>query len=248
MAKPDAWMPLYVADYLADTTRLTTEQHGAYLLLLIDYWRNGKPPNDDRVLAQITGLTLTRWLNHRPVLERFFTVDSVWSQKRADEEMKKATELQANLSGRGKKGAEARWGRPDATANATGTTQAEPAPVLADAPSPSPTPEATSKALSGKPDVEPESRRNGHDYNPVARSILAFLNEKTGRKYKPVPANIELIVARLRDGATEQECRQVVAKKCREWLGNPDMSTYLRPETLFGRRKFAQYQGELDNG
>jgi uncharacterized phage protein (TIGR02220 family) len=232
MAKPDAWMPLYVADYLADTTRLTTEQHGAYLLLLIDYWRNGKPPNDDRVLAQITGLTLTRWLNHRPVLERFFTIDNgVWSQKRADEEMKKAVEQQANLSGRGKKGAEARWG--NATANATSITQAEPSTVLADAPSPSPSPNTTSKTLSANADLKRQ-----------AIEILNFLNAKAGRSYEPVAANLELIMARLREFPAD-DLRAVVAKKCREWSSNEEMRDYLRPETLFGRRKFAQYQGQL---
>ena len=61
--KVDIWMPLYVADYLSATSRLTTEQHGAYLLLLMDYWKNGAPPNNDAVLAQITKLSPNAWSN-----------------------------------------------------------------------------------------------------------------------------------------------------------------------------------------
>ena len=78
-----------------------------------------------------------------------------------------------------------------------------------------------------------------------AMQLLAFLNEKTGRNYHPVPANVDMIVARLRDGAKVEDLRAVVAKKCREWRSDPKMNEYLRPATLFNRLKFAQYQGEL---
>lgn len=70
MSKPDIWMPLYIADYLADTTRLTTEQHGAYLLLIMDYWRNGPLPDDDGALSQITRMQPAAWKKNRVMLVR----------------------------------------------------------------------------------------------------------------------------------------------------------------------------------
>lgn len=82
------------------------------------------------------------------------------------------------------------------------------------------------------------------EFKKQALEVLIFLNEKAGRDYKPVPANIDLITARLKEGATVDECRAVVERKCEEWASDDKMSTFLRPATLFNRTKFAQYQGE----
>lgn len=55
-------MPMYWDAYLADTTHLSTEEHGAYLLLLAAMWRrDGSVPDDDRDNARILGITLAKW-------------------------------------------------------------------------------------------------------------------------------------------------------------------------------------------
>ncbi len=107
--KPDVWFPLVVGDYLKDTSRLTTEQHGAYLLLLMDYWVEGPPPDDDIALAAITRLDAKRWKINKPAIQKYFrVVDGEWRQKRADEEKERWTERKrkfterAAAGGRGK--------------------------------------------------------------------------------------------------------------------------------------------------
>lgn len=144
------WMPLYPADYLADTTRLTTEQHGAYLLLIMDYWRNGVLPDDDAALCNITRLSPAAWRKNRPAVERMFQVgDGVWRHKRIDKEIIAAEEASIKHVERAKRGAEKRWGK-DATSNATSIQQAVLVGCLGDAllPSPSEKKEKKEKEIS----------------------------------------------------------------------------------------------------
>ena len=135
-AKVDIWMPLYIADYLSATSRLTTEQHGAYLLLLMDYWKNGAPPDNDAVLAQITKLSPIAWSNARTMLQAFFTQSSgLWFHQRVEQEMLKANHNKAANQRRGEAGARARWGK-----NAPTMLDACSKVCLADGSSPSPSP------------------------------------------------------------------------------------------------------------
>jgi uncharacterized protein YdaU (DUF1376 family) len=101
MSKTDTWMPLYIGDYLADTMRLTIDQHGAYLLLLMEYWRQGPLPDDDAQLACIVKVDRKRWDRElKQAIRRFFTVegDGLLHQKRLDTERQKAAELSAKRS------------------------------------------------------------------------------------------------------------------------------------------------------
>ncbi|EFX5360627.1 DUF1376 domain-containing protein, partial [Shigella flexneri] len=65
------YMQLYIADYLADTMHLSAEEHGAYLLLMFNYWQTGKPIPKNR-LAKIARLTNERWVDVEPSLREFF--------------------------------------------------------------------------------------------------------------------------------------------------------------------------------
>ena len=89
MDKATVWMPFYWAEYLADTGHLTTEEHGAYLLLIGAYWQAGGPlTDDDKRLARLTRLSLRRWKAVRETLANFFTIaDQKWHLTRVDDEL-----------------------------------------------------------------------------------------------------------------------------------------------------------------
>nr|WP_053000378.1 DUF1376 domain-containing protein [Sphingomonas sp. Y57] len=137
----EAWMPLYVGDYLGDTQRLTTEQHGAYILLILDYWRNGPAPDDDAVLQSITKLDRTAWKRNRPALERLFRiVDGHWTHKRIEREIENAKTNQDRRSSKAQKAAQARWGNSSDGAKGNAPSMPEALPDECPPPSPSPTP------------------------------------------------------------------------------------------------------------
>jgi uncharacterized protein YdaU (DUF1376 family) len=106
------WMPLYIADYLADTAHLGALQSGAYLHLIMHYWQNGGLPEGDAALARIARLSPAEFRRERATLAAFF--HEGWKHKRIDAELAHA----ADVSSKRRASAEHRHGKRDANASA----------------------------------------------------------------------------------------------------------------------------------
>ncbi len=100
------WMPLYVGDYLGDTGHLTTTQHGAYLLLMMQYWRKGGLPDDDKQLSKITKLPLKIWTEYRGTIQDFFYEQEgdPWRHRRIDFEINQTETIKQKRVLAGQKG------------------------------------------------------------------------------------------------------------------------------------------------
>ena len=141
-----AWMPFYIADYLADTGHLSTLEHGAYLLLIMHYWQNGGLPSQDLKLARICRLLPKEWQKIKQTMVDLFDAD--WKHHRIDKELATAEETINKRSAAGKAGASARYGKRNATAMANAQQT--------NAPSPSPSPSGTNVTGAEAPLVDPE--------------------------------------------------------------------------------------------
>lgn len=100
--------------------------------------------------------------------------------------------------------------------------------------------EQPTEAPAAEQPPEPK-KRTGPDVSKVTRDAVAYLNERTGRRYRPsIRKTQRLVAARLREGFTPEDFTKVIDNKVADWGRDPRMRVYLRPETLFGT-KFEGY-------
>ncbi|MDQ0150063.1 conserved phage C-terminal domain-containing protein [Eubacterium multiforme] len=87
---------------------------------------------------------------------------------------------------------------------------------------------------------------NNIDSSKYIEEIIEYLNLKANTRYKANSKKTKgLINARLKEKYTVEDFKIVIDKKVNEWINNPKMSKYLRPETLFGN-KFEGYLNQID--
>lgn len=150
-----AALPWFAFDriaYITNTTHLTTEEHGAYLLLMLTYYGTEKPlPGYDRALASIAKLPLERWLTIKVGLEPFFIptetpAGTVWKHERIEAELLEASLKHASNVARAKAGADAML------AKRAGRSASSQLPAK---PKPPPKPRAGPKPATSQPQAEP---------------------------------------------------------------------------------------------
>ena len=90
---------------------------------------------------------------------------------------------------------------------------------------------------SNKKDIVEQSSTTPLPYE----EIVQYLNQKTNKNFKHTSKVTQRhIRARLAEGFTVNDFKQVIDNKCSDWLRDQKMKEYLRPETLFGT-KFESY-------
>lgn len=82
------------------------------------------------------------------------------------------------------------------------------------------------------------------DHAPY-KEIVDYLNQKANTKYRSSGSKTKtLIKARVNDGFDLDDFKKVIDTKASQWLNDPKMKKFLRPETLFGT-KFEGYLNEV---
>lgn len=158
-----AWMPMYWADYVADTRHLSRDEHGGYMLLIAHYWHTGSLPDDDDRLARITLCqSQCEWQRLKSVLQPFF--DDGWKHKRIDAELSKAAEAYKKRQLASEKGHAARYGK---TANGSANAMPMAVPMACQS-------QSQSQILSSNEDNKPR------EASPLA-ILSECMSEQTAR-------------------------------------------------------------------
>lgn len=160
-------LPLWTDAYLADTGHLTAEEHGSYLLLLMEAWRSAdcSLPDDDTLLARHAKLTPAKWKASKPIIMAFWRLDKRrrrWTQKRLKKERQKAADKKRSA----RDSAASRWKQTKTAHAGDMRTQC----------SPEPKPSSKAKAFSGRASAQKtpgfvEVRKTTHAINDLIEEI-----------------------------------------------------------------------------
>lgn len=172
---PDIWMPIYIGDYLADTMHLSLEEHGAYMMTIMHYWKQGGaiPKAHIKNILRCSDVTL------HVTLSFFIERDGLLYHKRIDEELVKATINRDKNKNKTKAATEARLAKgknKDVTTDVTTDVTLTPSP----SPSPSPLSPPSTSQTPKEGVLEGLKRNRKYDVN-------LHLND-TGRAYAKLNA------------------------------------------------------------
>ncbi|WP_085521374.1 phage replisome organizer N-terminal domain-containing protein [Tuberibacillus sp. Marseille-P3662] len=97
-------------------------------------------------------------------------------------------------------------------------------------------------------EVEEELDKEREEEKIPYVEIVNYLNSATGSKYRAQTNKTRsLIKARWNEGFRFNDFKLVIEIKTHEWVNDPKMSKFLRPETLFGT-KFESYLNQEEVG
>lgn len=196
------YMPLYVADYLGDTRHLSTEQHGAYLLLLMAMWRaGGRLPNEAAKLARIAGLSAARWAKlEADVLELFDVRDDDIGHKRIQKEFEKYTRTSENRRASGALGGKAKALKNKETGLATAEANADQNPT---------------NQNQNQKDISPDGDTSGSLFAPVEPKVT-----KRGKRISEdwTPTEADWLWAKTTEELTDAEITRATDEFKNYWL------------------------------
>lgn len=206
--KVDIWMPWYIPEFLAATAHLSTEEKGAYLLLIGYSWMNGPLPKDGEQLRRIAGIEKKSWPGVWNLLRGFWSdTDAGYIQKRTEKERAKAQQNKITNVNRAKDAASKRWERRrHAPSSSPSNAPSMPEAMLEQCPLPVPTPLPDSsheESLSGRESAGPVPV----NLNPAALEIACAHPAALARSLRPMEIAVEdvvVIVTAIRNEAREQ--------------------------------------------
>lgn len=207
---------LYTGDFIVGTMFMTNEDVGIYIRLLCAQHQHGG------MIPKETFNTTVN--NHEKVRAKFTETKDGFYNIRLMEEMVKRQKKSTNLSANAFK----RWAKEKQKQYKSNAN-------------------ADADVMPTEDEDENRDINKDEAINEIVKEIIDDLNFVLGTKYKPTTKKtISLIKARLEEGFTVEDFKNVHKKMYDCWFGDNKMVKFLRPLTLYNGEKFEGYLNQKE--